>query len=57
MEQAGIVEDQSILIEVRNKDLSWPEEMSLLAKTKQDKQKQSKITCLLLKGTSFVSFI
>ena len=42
MEQAGIVEDQSILIEVRNKDLSWPEEMSLLAKTKQDKQKQSK---------------
>lgn len=40
MEHLGIVEDQSILIEIRNKDLSWPEEMSLLAKNKQDKYKQ-----------------
>ncbi|XP_022103734.1 ubiquitin carboxyl-terminal hydrolase 32-like isoform X2 [Acanthaster planci] len=40
MEQQGISEDQPMLIEVRNKDLSWPEEMSLLAKSKQDKQKQ-----------------
>ncbi|XP_072043615.1 ubiquitin carboxyl-terminal hydrolase 32-like isoform X1 [Amphiura filiformis] len=45
MEQAGIVEDQSILIEVRNKDLSWPEEMSLLAKIKQDKQRQIRTEC------------
>ena len=42
LEQANIMEDQNVLIEVRNKDLSWPEEMSLLAKIKQDKQKQSK---------------
>ncbi|PIK33737.1 putative ubiquitin carboxyl-terminal hydrolase 32, partial [Apostichopus japonicus] len=40
MEKVGIVEEQSILIEIRNKDLSWPEEMSLLAKNKQDKYKQ-----------------
>ena len=36
------MDEQSLLIEIRNKDLSWPEEMSLLAKKKADRQ-QSKI--------------
>ncbi|XP_071945533.1 ubiquitin carboxyl-terminal hydrolase 32-like isoform X2 [Antedon mediterranea] len=40
LEQLKIVDDQQMLIEIRNKDLSWPEEMSLLAKNKQDKHKQ-----------------
>ncbi|XP_033627039.1 ubiquitin carboxyl-terminal hydrolase 32-like isoform X1 [Asterias rubens] len=40
LEQQNITEDQNVLIEVRNKDLSWPEEMSLLAKSKQDNKKQ-----------------
>ncbi|XP_071486831.1 ubiquitin carboxyl-terminal hydrolase 32-like [Diadema antillarum] len=38
LEQLCIVDEQSLLIEIRNKDLSWPEEMSLLAKKKADRQ-------------------
>ncbi|XP_041349176.1 ubiquitin carboxyl-terminal hydrolase 32-like [Gigantopelta aegis] len=38
VEDAGIEEGQQILIEVRNKDLTWPEEMSQLAKNKTMKK-------------------
>ncbi|XP_030848149.1 ubiquitin carboxyl-terminal hydrolase 32 isoform X3 [Strongylocentrotus purpuratus] len=38
LDQLGIADEQSLLIEIRNKDLSWPEEMSLLAKKKADRQ-------------------
>ncbi|XP_074640674.1 ubiquitin carboxyl-terminal hydrolase 32-like [Tubulanus polymorphus] len=34
MEALGIEDSMSLLIEIRNKDLTWPEEMSLLAKAK-----------------------
>ncbi|XP_064618756.1 ubiquitin carboxyl-terminal hydrolase 32-like [Lineus longissimus] len=34
MEDLGIEDNQNILIEVRNKDLTWPEEMSQLARNK-----------------------
>ncbi|KAL3857432.1 hypothetical protein ACJMK2_012103, partial [Sinanodonta woodiana] len=34
VEQSGIEDNQQLLIEVRNKDLTWPEEMSQLAKNK-----------------------
>ncbi|XP_071094049.1 ubiquitin carboxyl-terminal hydrolase 32-like isoform X1 [Haliotis cracherodii] len=34
VEDASIEENQQMLIEVRNKDLTWPEEMSQLAKNK-----------------------
>ena len=44
MEDLGIEDQQQILIEVRNKDLTWPEEMSQLAKNKTniDKKHQGK---------------
>ncbi|XP_052268914.1 ubiquitin carboxyl-terminal hydrolase 32-like isoform X1 [Dreissena polymorpha] len=35
VDQAGVEDSQQILIEVRNKDLTWPEEMSQLAKNKR----------------------
>lgn len=34
VEEAGVDDNQPILIEIRNKDLTWPEEMSQLAKNK-----------------------
>ncbi|XP_076452524.1 ubiquitin carboxyl-terminal hydrolase 32-like isoform X2 [Babylonia areolata] len=34
VEDAGVDDNQPILIEIRNKDLTWPEEMSQLAKNK-----------------------
>ncbi|XP_052801941.1 ubiquitin carboxyl-terminal hydrolase 32-like [Mya arenaria] len=40
VEQAGIEESHQLLIEVRNKDLTWPEEMSQLAKNKNLKKDQ-----------------
>ncbi|XP_060562624.1 ubiquitin carboxyl-terminal hydrolase 32-like [Ruditapes philippinarum] len=40
VEHAGIEDSQQILIEVRNKDLTWPEEMSQLAKNKNMKKDQ-----------------
>lgn len=39
VEHAGIEDSQQILIEVRDKDLTWPEEMSQLAKNKTLKVK------------------
>lgn len=40
VEDCGIEENQSILIEVRNKDLTWPEEISQLAKNKTCRKEQ-----------------
>ena len=42
VEELGIEENCQLLIEVRNKDLTWPEEMSQLAKNKAliDKKSQ-----------------
>lgn len=57
MEKVGIVEEQSILIEIRNKDLSWPEEMSLLAKNKQDKYKQGDHPGLFYETTKLTQLI
>ncbi|ELT99007.1 hypothetical protein CAPTEDRAFT_129894 [Capitella teleta] len=34
LDQLGITENMQLLLEVRNKDLTWPEEMSFLAKNK-----------------------
>ncbi|KAK7789457.1 hypothetical protein R5R35_012652 [Gryllus longicercus] len=41
LEELGIVDDDQLLIEVRNKDLTWPEEMGSLANHMQDKRKQT----------------
>ncbi|XP_077995197.1 ubiquitin carboxyl-terminal hydrolase 32-like isoform X2 [Glandiceps talaboti] len=40
LEQIGIIDNQQMLIEVRNKDMSWPEEMSSLAFKKGIDKKQ-----------------
>ncbi|XP_063220318.1 ubiquitin carboxyl-terminal hydrolase 32 isoform X2 [Bacillus rossius redtenbacheri] len=40
IEDFGIMDDDQLLIEVRNKDLTWPEEMSSLATQFHDKCKQ-----------------
>ena len=40
LEDLGIVDEDQLLIEVRNKDLTWPEEMGSLAIPMQDKRKQ-----------------
>ncbi|CAG0918046.1 unnamed protein product [Notodromas monacha] len=37
LEQANLLEEESILVEVRDKDQTWPEEMSLLAKNPEVK--------------------
>lgn len=41
VEESGIEENQQILIEVRNKDLTWPEEMCQLAKHKNFSKKDN----------------
>ncbi|KAJ4445302.1 hypothetical protein ANN_07107 [Periplaneta americana] len=40
LEDLGIMDEDQLLIEVRNKDLTWPEEMGSLAIPMQDKRKQ-----------------
>ncbi|XP_066297333.1 ubiquitin carboxyl-terminal hydrolase 32-like isoform X2 [Branchiostoma lanceolatum] len=40
LEMLGIEDNQQILIEVRNKDMSWPEEMSSLANQKNRMEKK-----------------
>lgn len=42
LEDLGILDEDQLLIEVRNKDLTWPEEMGSLATPMQDKRKQGK---------------
>ncbi|CAI9715032.1 ubiquitin carboxyl-terminal hydrolase 32-like [Octopus vulgaris] len=41
LEDAGVEENQQILIEVRNKDLTWPEEMCQLAKHRNFSKKDN----------------
>ncbi|PSN41510.1 hypothetical protein C0J52_07225 [Blattella germanica] len=41
LEDLGILDEDQLLIEVRNKDLTWPEEMGSLAIPMQDKRKQA----------------
>nr|CAD7196012.1 unnamed protein product [Timema douglasi] len=40
LEDLGITDEDQLLIEVRNKDLTWPEEMGSLASQLQEKRKQ-----------------
>ncbi|KAJ8312078.1 hypothetical protein KUTeg_009451 [Tegillarca granosa] len=40
VEECGIEENQQLLMEIRNKDLTWPEEMSQLAKNKTCRKDQ-----------------
>ncbi|XP_023716699.1 ubiquitin carboxyl-terminal hydrolase 32 isoform X2 [Cryptotermes secundus] len=40
LEDLGVLDEDQLLIEVRNKDLTWPEEMGSLAIPMQDKRKQ-----------------
>jgi ubiquitin carboxyl-terminal hydrolase 6/32 len=42
LEDLGVLDEDQLLIEVRNKDLTWPEEMGSLAIPMQDKRKQGK---------------
>ncbi|KAG8233419.1 hypothetical protein J437_LFUL013413, partial [Ladona fulva] len=41
LEELGVIDEDQLLIEVRNKDLTWPEEMGSLATSLQDKRKQA----------------
>lgn len=42
LEKLGIQDDDQILMEVRNKDLTWPEEISSLSLNSTERNKQSK---------------
>ena len=42
LEDLGVLDEDQLLIEVRNKDLTWPEEMGSLAILMQEKRKQGK---------------
>lgn len=44
LEKLGIRDDDQILMEVRNKDLTWPEEIGSLAMNSNEKNKLSKIS-------------
>jgi ubiquitin carboxyl-terminal hydrolase 6/32 len=41
LEALGIEDDSQILLEVRNKDLTWPEEMGSLQQQQLDRRRQS----------------
>ncbi len=41
LEKLGIRDDDQILMEVRNKDLTWPEEIGSLALNTAEKHRQS----------------
>ncbi|XP_046386606.1 ubiquitin carboxyl-terminal hydrolase 32 isoform X1 [Ischnura elegans] len=41
LEELNVQDEDQLLIEVRNKDLTWPEEMGSLATNLQDKRKQA----------------
>lgn len=40
LEELGVCDDDQVLIEVRNKDLTWPEEIGSLAILPNDRCKQ-----------------
>lgn len=40
LEELGIIDEDQLLIEIRNKDLTWPEEMGSIANNMQDRRKQ-----------------
>lgn len=42
LEDLGVLDEDQLLIEIRNKDLTWPEEMGSLAIPMQEKRKQGK---------------
>lgn len=50
LEELCIVDDDAVLLEVRNKDLTWPEEMGALQQQQQDRRRQSmhktSLTCI-----------
>jgi ubiquitin carboxyl-terminal hydrolase 6/32 len=42
LEELGVLDEDQLLIEIGNKDLTWPEEMGSLAIPMQEKRKQGK---------------
>lgn len=42
LEELGVCDDDQIIIEIRNKDLTWPEEIGSLSINSGDKCKQCK---------------
>ncbi|KAF0030345.1 hypothetical protein F2P81_017076 [Scophthalmus maximus] len=54
LESLKIQDEQQLVIEVRNKDMSWPEEMSFIANSsKMDRHKDPSCYCLYLQNISY----
>lgn len=43
LEELGVCDEDQIIIEIRNKDLTWPEEIGSLSVNSGDKCKQCKL--------------
>lgn len=43
LEELGILDEDQILIEVRNKDLTWPEELSSIAYNSSNDKRQGTV--------------
>lgn len=44
LEELGVCDEDQIIIEIRNKDLTWPEEIGSLSVNSGDKCKQCKFS-------------
>jgi ubiquitin carboxyl-terminal hydrolase 6/32 len=48
LEELGVCDEDQIIMEIRNKDLTWPEEISSLSVNSGDKCKQCKLLKIVL---------
>lgn len=57
LDELGILDEDQILIEVRNKDLTWPEELSSIACNNSNDKRQGKTSVKHLDYCFVVSWI
>lgn len=56
LEELGVCDEDQIIIEIRNKDLTWPEEIGSLSVNSGDKYKQCKWFKLLIFLSKYLVF-
>lgn len=55
LDELGILDEDQILIEIRNKDLTWPEELSSIASNTSNDKRQGEL-CIFFIFTLFIRF-
>jgi len=58
LEELGVCDEDQIIIEIRNKDLTWPEEIGSLSINSGDKCKQCKsLSCFIFYASVLLTLV